>query len=149
MIEIPKKPPRKRIEQDVTNDVRKWLGETSDVRLMRNNVGELRTVVRMRPDLGPNIAEVGRPVTYGLGTGSPDLVGHLAVEVMPWGVSEDMESRVIARSMAIELKAPGKRPSPDQVAWMNVRRQQGWAIGWSDSLDGVIEIVEKARRWEI
>src|ERR1019366_9150433 len=98
MIEIPKKPPRKRIETDVTNEIRKWLGETSDVRLMRNNVGELRTVVRMRPDLGPNIAEVGRPVTYGLGTGSPDLVGHIAVEVMPNVGEGFVPVRTIARS---------------------------------------------------
>jgi len=133
VIAIPKKPPRKRIEADVMNDVRAWLGTQTDVRLIRNNVGALKD-------------ERGRQVTYGLGVGSCDLVGDIIVEVL---VPKPPRARMIARCFAIELKAPGKRPSPDQVAWMNVKRQRGWAVGWSDSLDGVIEIVEKARRWEI
>jgi hypothetical protein len=132
MIAIPKKPPRKRIEADVMHDAREWLGRQTDVRMMRNNVGQLED-------------RTGRPVTYGLGVGSPDLVGHVAVTVH---ISTG-EERQIARAMAIELKAPGKRPGPDQVAWMNLKRRQGWAIGWADSLAGVIEIVEKARRWEL
>jgi hypothetical protein len=135
VIAIPKRPPRKRLEADVMIDARAWLGTQTDVQMMRNNVGALKD-------------DHGRLVTYGLGLGSCDLVGHIEVLVsatrLPAG-----EERYIARCFAIELKAPGKRPSPDQVAWMNVKRQQGWAIGWSDSLDGVIEIVEKARRWEI
>jgi hypothetical protein len=132
MIAIPKRPPRKRLEADVLAEARAWLGKQTDVRMMRNNVGQLED-------------KTGRPVTYGLGVGSPDLVGSITVEVAILGV----ELRTIARAMAIELKAPGKRPGPDQVAWMNTKRRQGWAIGWADSLAGVIEIVEKARRWEI
>lgn len=138
MIIVPKRPPRKVLEGDVLAAAREWLGQQPDVRMMRNNVGQLED-------------KTGRPVVYGLGVGSCDLIGHIAVRVsvvFPDGTS-DMYVRQTARAFGIELKAPGKRPSPDQVAWMNTKRQQGWAIGWADSLEGVKEIVEKARRWEI
>lgn len=135
MIAIPKKPPRKVLEGDVLAAAREWLGQQPDVRMMRNNVGQLED-------------KTGRPVVYGLGNGSCDLIGHIAVQVYPVGKTDGPWLN-IARAFGIELKAPGKRPSPDQVEWMNVKRRQGWAIGWADSLEGVKEIVEKARRWEI
>jgi len=53
-------------------------------------------------------AQVGRTFHGGLGTGSPDLVAV-----------------VKGRFVGLEVKVPGEKPSPNQVAWGEQLKQHG------------------------
>lgn len=77
--------------------IRDALLATGRVLLWRNNCGRLQ-------DRG------GRWVSYGLGLGSPDLVGIL---------------RPAGRLVAVEVKVPGKKPEPHQDAWHRAARAAG------------------------
>ena len=77
--------------------IRDALLATGRVMLWRNNVGALRD-------------RTGRVVRYGLGVGSPDLVGIV---------------RPIDRMLCVEVKVPGEEPDPDQVCWHRAARAAG------------------------
>lgn len=38
----------------------------------------------------------------------------------------------------VEIKRPGGKPSPDQLAWIDWANKNGLCAGWTDSLDGFI-----------
>lgn len=42
---------------------------------------------------------------------------------------------------ALELKAPNGRPSPEQVAWLERRRVQNWAVAVAVGYDAAIRIL--------
>jgi len=80
-------------------------------RVFRNNVG---------------IAEFkgGQKVAYGLCNGSSDLIGWI-----PRVIDASMLGTTLAQFLAIECKAPGKRPTPQQRRFLNaVQRAGGLAI---------------------
>ena len=80
----------KRHETQLVYAIRDALLATGRVLLWRQNAGKLCDVH-------------GRMVTYGIGVGSPDLVGIL---------------RPSGRFLAIEVKDPnGDPPTPEQLAW--------------------------------
>jgi hypothetical protein len=140
---IPLKRPRREdlpaLESDVLRECRKWLAEQEDVRVWRNNTGALRDAN-------------GRTVTYGLAKGSSDLIGIVRVTVPyghPGSERHPAIARYIARFLAIELKQPGKKPTEDQERFLEVVRASGGVAFWADSLDTVISMIEKARRWEV
>jgi hypothetical protein len=39
----------------------------------------------------------------------------------------------------IEIKAPGKKPNPSQLAFLDLMRKAGYEAFWSDSLDKLID----------
>jgi len=43
--------------------------------------------------------------------------------------------RETGRHIEVEVKAPGKRPTPQQMAWLKVARSQGCISFWADSLE--------------
>jgi hypothetical protein len=45
--------------------------------------------------------------------------------------------------LAIELKAGYNKPSENQLKWIKDLNSLGWLAVWSNSLDEVIEIIEK------
>lgn len=92
-------------EADIQTGIRRALGRVPGVVLMRNNVGL---------DVGRH----GRPVRYGLGRGSPDLVGVLTLA----------GERPVALAFAIEVKAARGRPSRDQLLWHNQARERGMPV---------------------
>ncbi len=67
-------------------------------------------------------------VRYGLAEGSADLIACC------WG-----------RFVSIEMKAPGKKPRPDQLAWIELVESFGGVAGWADSVEGAVAIVERAK----
>ena len=77
--------------------IRDALLATGRVLLWRNNTGKLKD-------------RTGRWVTYGLGLGGADLVGML---------------RPDGRFLAVEVKIPGERPTPEQEAWHRAARAAG------------------------
>lgn len=77
--------------------IRDALLATGRVLLWRNNTGRLQD-------------RTGRWVQYGLGLGSPDLVGIL---------------RPSGQLLAVEVKMPGKKPESHQEAWHRAARDAG------------------------
>lgn len=87
--------------------IRDSLLATGRVMLWRNNVGQLQD-------------RTGRWVKYGIGVGSPDLVGML---------------RPDGRFFAVEVKLPGEKPTPEQLAWHRAARASGALVIVAHSVD--------------
>lgn len=94
-------------------------------------------VTRCNTGLAVPLAELKRgserPVRYGLGNGTPDLVGCL----VPSG-----------RVFCIEVKAEKGRVSPDQIAWAEACRARGGFVAVCRSVDEAMEAVCRAERGE-
>ena len=89
-----------------------------NVRLFRNNVGVLRD-------------ERGQYVTYGLCVGSSDLVG-------------DCPINGLAVFVAVEVKAPGKRATIEQEAFISSVNARGGGIALScDSVESFEEQIKE------
>lgn len=82
------------------------------VRVWRNNVG----------------VDTMRGIRYGLGVGSPDLVG------IAWG-----------RFVGLEVKTPTGRVSKEQTMWLDMVRRFGGVAGVARSVEDALAIVEEAR----
>ena len=121
--------PRRRVESTILAEIRAWAGTQTDLILWRNNTGKLQD-------------STGRWVTFGLAEGSSDLVGCVTVQCWETG-------RSVARLLALEVKRPGQRPRPEQVAWLDVVRRAGGVAGVVTSVGEAEEIVGRARRWEL
>lgn len=88
-------------ESDVLRETLALLETIPRSRWHRNNVGMMKTR--------------GRFVRYGLGVGSPDIVGC-----------------VNGRFVGVECKAPGKALEPEQVAWAREWQAIGAVVVWGD-----------------
>lgn len=99
-------------ESQIQALIRSVLNGTNLVRLVRNAVGK-----------GYLSRAVGDPsppfVSFGLGVGSPDLIGPLRSGVI----------------FAIEVKTPEGRASKEQLAWWRAARKWGIRGGFARSLD--------------
>jgi len=81
------------------------------LRVWRNNTGALRD-------------QDGRLVRYGLCVGSSDLIGLIPVTITP-----DMIGQTLAVFTAIEVKAPGKKPTEEQAKFLAaIRKNKGIAL---------------------
>jgi hypothetical protein len=100
----------------------------TDLVLWRNTVGHATEY-----DAGGR----ARHITYGLGPGSPDVVGVLTVEGL-------------AVWVAIECKAPRGRVAPEQAQWLAAAERRGIACGVARSAEEAAEIIaagaERVRR---
>jgi len=102
---------------------------TGRVLLWRNNVGAANAR--------------GRHVSFGLGRGSPDLVGMLKhpcsrCSAMPGRTLEcvpgkDHDHR--AQFFAVEVKLPGNEPEPAQLAWHRAARDAGAIVIVAHSIE--------------
>ena len=103
------------------------LNRLPDVRALRNNVGKLHD-------------ERGVPVRYGLGNGSPDIVG-----IITWRVA----SRALAVPFGIEMKLPDARGSPAhlarQRAWRMVALTRGMFCAEARSVQQAVDLVTEWR----
>lgn len=133
MIKFPLRPAKPRLEKDIQNEIRAALVEMPDVTLFRNNVGWFKDAQ-------------GNGVTYGLAKGSADLIGSLRVRVPD---EDRVEHREIARSLAIEVKRPGEKSTDVQREWQDYVRKQGWIVGVCTSVAEAVDLIERARRWEL
>ena len=112
-------------ETKIQQEIRLGLGTREDIRLFRNQVGQL-------PD-----PRTGRPVQFGLAKGSADLVGWKTIEVTP-----DMVGQRLAVFTSIEIKTPGGRPTTYQKAWLAAVDKAGGIAGIARSVDDALRIVE-------
>lgn len=99
-------------ERHLMDSIRAALCAVDGVRVWRNNVG----------------VDTMRGIRYGLGVGSPDLVG------IAWG-----------RFVGLEVKTPTGRVSKEQTMWLDMVRRFGGVAGVARSVEDAIAIVEEAR----
>jgi len=100
------------IETNIQQRIRLALGTDPNVRLFRNQVGQL-------PD-----PRTGRPVQFGLAKGSADLVGWKTITITP-----DMLGTEIAQFVSLEVKTQKGRLSPAQKVWAACVQRAGGLVG--------------------
>lgn len=119
------RPERKRTEGDISDEIRARLSKFPEVTLWRNNCGMLED-------------RNGTPLRYGLAIGSADLIGMLTVNA----------PRDMARFLAIEVKVPGRKSTPEQAAWQDVVRKAGGLVDVCTSADEAEDLIARGMRWE-
>ena len=111
------------VETNIQQRIRLALGTRDDVRLFRNQVGQL-------PD-----PRSGRPVQFGLARGSADLIGFKTVTITP-----DMVGQNVAVFTSIEVKTPTGRLTKPQEAWLNCVDRAGGIAGVARSVEDALRI---------
>lgn len=104
---------------------------TVDVALFRNSVGEAEEWSDTEDGLK------SRRVTYGLETGSPDLVGVLTV-AGPRGP--------VAVWLGLEVKSSTGRVRPAQREWLAAAKRRGICAAVVRSVDEVRAVIDAERR---
>lgn len=97
----------------VMYEVRKHLGTKDDLVLWRNQAGFI--------DRGD-----GRAERYGLAPGASDLIGLLRLRLG--------SAHQYGIFFALEIKAPGEEPTPDQQAFIELVRKFGGFADYADSV---------------
>lgn len=135
-IPLPPRAPRKETETDLVYLIIQAIGRMRGVRSSRNNVGTLRD-------------SRGIPVTYGLGDGSPDIVGVITLGGIQSTLPGLIHLPPIALTFGLEVKRPredgGKCASRDQRAYHHVARRRGFPIEVVRSIDESVEAVRRMR----
>ncbi len=93
-------------------------------RLFRNQTGALKD-------------ETGRLVKFGLCKGSSDLIGMKSITITP-----DMVGKKIAAFVAIEVKTPNGKPTPEQLHFVNRVKELGGLAGIARSVEDALAIVD-------
>ena len=112
------------IETNIQQRIRLALGTDPNVRLFRNQVGQL-------PD-----PRTGRPVQFGLAKGSADLVGFKTITITP-----DMVGDTVAVFTSIEVKTPNGSLTTPQQNWLNAVKTAGAIAGVARSPEDAIRII--------
>jgi hypothetical protein len=103
--------------------------ETRDmVRPMVAALNAIPGVWASRNLTGSGFARSGLPVTFGLGNGSADIVCAIA----PHG-----------RMVGLEVKWPGRRPKPNQLAWRDRMRRIGVAVETVHSVNEATSFISR------
>ena len=111
-------------ETELQQRIRLALGTRSDLRLFRNQVGQL-------PD-----PRTGRPVQFGLARGSADLIGWRIITITPGMVGSQ-----VAVFTSIEVKTPTGRIRSEQQAWLACVQQCGGIAGVARSIADATQII--------
>jgi len=112
------------IETNIQQRIRLALGTDPNVRLFRNQVGQL-------PD-----PRTGRPVQFGLAKGSADLVGFKTITITP-----DMVGQQIAQFVSLEVKTPNGRLTTPQQNWLHAVKTAGAIAGVARSPEDAIRLL--------
>jgi len=108
-------------ETDIQNAIRLALSE-EDILNFRNNTGVLKDIT-------------GRPVKYGLCKGSSDIIG-----IRKTKITSEMVGQFVGIFVAIEVKAPGKVATPEQLNFLEQIRGHGGIAGVATSVDDLKKI---------
>jgi hypothetical protein len=111
-------------ETTLQQQIRLALGTRTDLRLFRNQVGQL-------PD-----PRTGRPVQFGLARGSADLIGWRTITITP-----EMVGTQLAVFTSIEVKTPNGRIRPEQHAWQRTVSNAGGIAGIARSIRDANDLV--------
>lgn len=136
-------------EAEVERDVLVALGRLPDVLICKNEVGtgmtgDLKHALRAAlAPFGPIAVQAAlaactrHHITYGLGVGSPDLVGSVR------------SARGHAIPVGIELKAPDGVVQEHQERWHRAARLRGLHVSVVRSADEALAAVQRARAGEL
>lgn len=119
----PRKPTAKRMESILQRNIEIAIGSEPDFLLLRNSVGRAQHI---NETTGKTFY-----VPYGLGVGSPDLVGVLA----PWGTF-----------IGMEVKDPNGVVEPHQATSHELWRRFGAIVFVVRSVDEAKQVLQHARR---
>ena len=111
-------------ETNIQQRIRLALGTRDDVRLFRNQVGQL-------PD-----PRTGRPVQFGLAKGSADIVGWTTKTI-----TEDDVGKSYAIFTSIEVKTPTGRLTGLQQNWLHTVQTAGGFAGVARSPEDALQII--------
>lgn len=101
----------------------------------RVNVGQAWQGEAHRLPNGDLLLKNPRPFSTGLPPGFSDTFG-----LTPMTITADMVGQVIGVFHAIEYKAPGKRPTDKQAAFLQAVRNNGGRAGVATSADEAVAI---------
>lgn len=122
---LPERKPRKRTESTAQAEIIAALNRLPGVRVARNNVGRLQD-------------RNGTWVSYGLGVGSPDIVGIYTTRVS-WA----RESNVVrALAFGVEVKSEKGRLRLEQELWRDAMMRRGLPTFLARSADEAVRQVE-------
>lgn len=124
---------RQQLEKKVQRDIELALGAEPDLLLLKNSVGQARFVDAEGKEFF---------VPYGLGKGSPDLVGLLRISVVA------PVDRLVSIWFCLEVKAEGGVLSPDQEKTHAIWRRFGAFVDTVRSVGEARAALDRARRLE-
>ena len=103
--------------------------------VFRNNVGNGVLGQVAKQEGGQFHIVNGRRVQFGLCPGSSDLIGWRTVKITPEHVGKSM-----AVFLALEVKAPGGRTTPEQINFIAAVRRAGGMAGVVRSVDEALGV---------
>jgi hypothetical protein len=123
-------------ELDIQNQIRVAATMRGNIVTWRNNVGTAwqGEVVTMKD--GSKLIRNPRLVHFGLCEGSSDLIGITTVTVTP-----EMVGKRVGIFTAIEVKQPGKNPTPTQRQFIAEVRERGGRAGVATGVAGAMQII--------
>lgn len=121
------------LEAEIQRRILAELGAESDYLVIKNSVG----VARHYDDKGKSWS-----VPYGLGVGSPDIVGMLRFDVVLDGITRTQR---LAIWVCMEVKVPGEDATDEQARIHEVWRSFGALVDVVHSVDEARSALEGAR----
>lgn len=132
-----RQPVRQRPEARLERDVLLASRDYPNLLLLKNEVGQgyykrvkdaLRSALDRHPEAWRIVEETlnRHRLTFGLGVGSPDLVGSLA-----------------GRALGLELKSESGRLTADQQRWLQAAQRRGALVGAPRSVDNFRRLIER------
>lgn len=80
----------------------------------------------------------------GVKAGIPDCLIFRAHVIVTPGGPDKPASNLIRHGLAIELKAPGNYPTPEQRAWLRTFADEGWTARVCKSVPEVVAVLDDA-----
>lgn len=121
---LPARAPRKRTESTAQAEILAALNRLPGVRVARNNVGRLQD-------------RNGTWVAYGLGVGSPDIVGIYSA-----GRVSGPRAVHVAAAFGVEVKSATGRVREEQALWHEAMRRRGLPTFVARSAEEAVRQVE-------
>lgn len=124
-------------ESDIQKKIRLALSKHGRSVIFRNNVGQAWAGKSKRLSSGDVLIQDPYPISFGLCTGSSDLIGYTSVVITP-----EMLGKKVAIFTALEVKRPMSQPTPAQRQFIMRVRQDGGRAGICTNDYLAIQIVE-------
>jgi len=112
-------------ETKIQQEIRLALGKIPQLRLFRNETGQL-------PD-----PRTGRWIQFGLAKGSSDLIGFKTIKI-----TQDMVGSSVAQFVSIEVKTPKGRSTEIQKNWLQCIKSAGGISGVARSIEDAIKLLK-------
>ena len=112
-------------ETVLQQNIRLALGQEKNLRLFRNQVGQL-------PD-----PRTGRYIQFGLAKGSSDLIGFKTIKITPEMIGQDL-----AVFTSIEVKTNSGQLSKYQHNWLQAVKKAGGIVGVARNVKDALNILK-------